>query len=497
MYTLKGKQPSRWCSGGARELQRRLSVVSIFVFLAGAAGQNTGGDSTTNQPQTQAASTNAPTASLTNTFPEPIGFTNGFQTQDSLIYQIGVTPNPPLMMGPAAVGAAQPVAPLAGTTVLAAPPGAAGEMIPLGRGIPIWGPIDVHPSASYMLTEGNGIESQPGQQKNLIVQTVAAGLLFDLGSNWKLNYNPYYTIYADPAFRDNLAQSMALSGGATYEDWAFNVSQTYVKTDDALIETGAQTSQEDYGTALGAVYQMGSQLSLQLGAAQDLRYTSLFDNVESWTGTSGLNYQFVPQFGAGLSLSGGYNDVSQGSSMPFETVQATINFRPGEKLSLNLSGGAEDMQFVNPSAPPLITPVFSGALQYQLSRNTSISVGGSRTVSPSFFGNEVLFNTAVSASIRQQLSPKLALAVNGGYSTEPLTAIVPAPQPKYFIGPAPTAFLTETEQQNATTFNVSLSYAFVTQGAFTVFYSVNDSSSGQSNFGYSSTQAGFSVSYRY
>jgi len=497
VFTLKGKQPSRWRSGGARELQRRLSVASIFVFLAGAAGQDTGGNTATNQPQTQAASTNAATASLTNTFQEPIGFTNGFQTQNSLIYQIGVTPNPPLMLGPAALGAEQPAAPLAGTAVLAAPPGAAGQMIPLGLGIPLWGPIDVHPSFSYTLTEGNGIDSEPGQQKNLIVQTVGVGLLFDLGSNWKLNYSPYYTIYANPAFRDNLAQSVALSGGATFEDWAFSLSQTYVKTDDPLIETGTQTSQEDYGTALAAVYQMGSQLSLQLGAAQDLRYASQFNNVESWTGNTGLNYQFMPQFGAGLSLSGGYNDVSQGSSMPFESVQATINFRPREKLTLSLSGGAEEMQFVNPSAPALITPIFSGTLQYQLFRNTSVSVGGSRTVTPSFFGNEVLVNTAVSASIRQQLSPKLSLAVNGGYSTEPLTSIVPAPQPKYFLGRAPTTFLTENEPQNSTSFSVSLSYAVVAQGAFAVFYSVNDTSSGQSNFGYSSTQVGFSINYRY
>ncbi|MGP8201765.1 MAG: hypothetical protein ACLQU4_19925 [Limisphaerales bacterium] len=503
MYTLKGKQPSRWCSGGARELQRRLSVASIFVFLAGAAGQDTGGNTTTNQPQTQTDSTNAAsgqnavTTSLTNTFQGPIGFTNGFQPQNPLIYQIGVTPNPPLMMGPGAVGADQPAMPLTGTAVLAAPHGAAGEGVPLGPGIPLWGPFDIHPSFTYSLTEGNGIESQPGRQENLIVQTVGAGLLFDLGSNWRLDYNPYYTIYANSAYRDTLAESVALSGGTTYEDWAFNLSQTYSKTDEPLIETGTQTSQEDYGTALGAVYQMGSKVSLRLGADQSLRYAYQFDNVESWTGSAGLNYQFIPQFGAGLSLSGGYNDISQGSSMPFETVQGTVNFVPGEKLALNLSGGAEDMQFVDPSAPPLITPIFSAMLRYQLFRNTSVSVGGSRSVSPSFFGNEVLVETEVGGWVRQQLTPKLSLAVNAGYTTEPLTGVVPAPQPRYFLGPAPTAYLTETEQQNTTTYGVSLSYAFVTHGAFTAFYSVNNNSSSQSNFKYSSTQAGFSINYTY
>ena len=148
------------------------------------------------------------------------------------------------------------------------------------------------------------------------------------------------------------------------------------------------------------------------------------------------------------------------------------------------------MQFVDPSAPPLITPIFSAMLRYQLFRNTSVSVGGSRSVSPSFFGNEVLVETEVGGWVRQQLTPKLSLAVNAGYTTEPLTGVVPAPQPRYFLGPAPTAYLTETEQQNTTTYGVSLSYAFVTHGAFTAFYSVNNNSSSQSNFKYSIPRPG-------
>ena len=304
-----------------------LSVASIFVFLAGAAGQDTGGNTTTNQPQTQTDSTNAAsgqnavTTSLTNTFQGANRFYERISAAEPLDLSDWSDAQSAADDGTWS-GRSRPASHASDRDGSSG--GAARRRRGRGSTWPGHSPLGAvrHPPQLYLLSyRGKWIESQPGRQENLIVQTVGAGLLFDLGSNWRLDYNPYYTIYANSAYRDTLAESVALSGGTTYEDWAFNLSQTYSKTDEPLIETGTQTSQEDYGTALGAVYQMGSKVSLRLGADQSLRYAYQFDNVESWTGSAGLNYQFIPQFGAGLSLSGGYNDISQGSSMPFETVR--------------------------------------------------------------------------------------------------------------------------------------------------------------------------------
>lgn len=177
--------------------------------------------------------------------------------------------------------------------------------------------------------------------------------------------------------------------------------------------------------------------------------------------------------------------------MPFESVQGTMNFRPGTKLTLTLSGGAEEMQFVDPSAPPLLTPIFSGMLDYLLFRNTTVSLSGSRSVNPSFFGNQVEVATRVGGSIRQQLSKKWSVALNAGYSTEPLTSIVPGPLPPYFLGTPPRTSLAVDEEDSSTTFGASVSYAVVEHGAISAFYMVNNNSSGQSNYKYSSTRLGF------
>jgi hypothetical protein len=470
-----------------------MSVLFIFALLARAAGQDVGGNAGSNQPGAQTLSTNSAPAESVET---PV-VTNQFGGENDLTNLFEVTPVQQPVLGPRTVGSDQLTSPLMGTSVFAGSPGGAYSPGPLGPGIPLWGPVDVHPSLLYSLTYGNGIDFLPGQQAKTFVNTITPGLLFDLGTHWKLDYTPSYAVYSSPLFRNTLAESVLLSGDTTYEDWAFNFSQSYASFDTPLIETGLQTDQDAYVTTLGAAYQMNSKLSLQLGANQSFRFTDQFDDIRQWSGSSGLNYQFIPQFGMGLTLSGGYNDISVGSSMPFESVQGTLNFRPGKKLTLVLSGGGEDLQFVHPSAPSLITPVFSGSLQYQLFPDTLISVSGSRVVNPSYFGNQVEVATAVGGSIRQQLSKKFTLTVNAGYSTIPLTSIEPGPLPQFFLGTPPRTSLVVDEEDNSTSFGVSLSYAVVERGLISVFYTVNDNAAGQANYSYSSSQIGFSLSYRY
>ena len=104
MFTPKRKQPSRHCSGGARELQRRLSVVSIFILLARAAGQDAGGNAATNQPGAQILSTNpAPIQNIETPSPPPAE-TNQLEAQNALTNQFGVIPGQPPPLGPATVG---------------------------------------------------------------------------------------------------------------------------------------------------------------------------------------------------------------------------------------------------------------------------------------------------------------------------------------------------------------------------------------------------------
>jgi hypothetical protein len=492
VFILQQKHLIRFCSSGAPELYRRLFVVFFFVLLGSATAQqiDTNAPGSTNELSPQTIPTNQP----------PIGAPQGpyFQAQNALTNLFDVAPVLPPFLGPRTLGQPDLISPLGGTSVFAAPVGHGTGVGGSGRIIPLWGPIDLRASSLYYsYSYGNGIESLPGNQVNTSVQTISATFTFDLGTHWQLIYSPSYSVYSDKYLKNSLDHSLLLTGGTTYDDWAYNFSQSYVPSDVPLVETGTQTTQESYGTTFNAAHSLEHDLSLQLGVSQNINVADQFNTVESWSAESGINYQMIPQMGVGLMVSGNYNSISTGSSFFTESYQGTMNFHPRQKLSLTLSAGFEVSQFIDPSAPSLTSPIFSASLSYQLFRFTSLSVTASRSFSPSYYANQVEDVTAVGATLQQTISRKLSLSLNGGYSSQPLTSVVPGPLPQYFVGTPPTSTLTEVQNNTATTYGATLSYAILERLSISASYVVSQNSSSQANFKYSSTQMGLSLTYAY
>src|SRR5207248_233386 len=107
-------------------------------------------------------------------------------------------------------------------------------------------------------------------------------------------------------FKDGTDQSVSLHGATSYQDWTFGVLQAYSFSSQPLVETGSQTDQANYSTALTAGYQLSSKLSLSLGANQDFRFigkaiaTEQLTDVRSWSTLEWLNYQIAPSFAASV-----------------------------------------------------------------------------------------------------------------------------------------------------------------------------------------------------
>jgi len=504
VFIPKQKQISRCGSGRAQELQRWFSAVFVFVLLVSAAGQDAGGNAGTNQPGARIVSTNpAPTQNI-ETPSLPPSVIEQLQEQSPLTNQIGVTPSQPPALGPATLGAAPPTAAIMGTSTLSGPPSTFGAG-KAGPGIPLWGPINIHPHLVYTFTYGNGIDAQPGKQGNTAINTVTPGVLINVGKQWSLDYSPTFSYYSSPGFNNTMDEAVTLRGNWTSENWVFGLSQSYSSSSQPLIETGIQTEQEAYATALTASYQMGSELSLQLGLNQNFRdaegdvqaSTNVppLTDLHEWTGNGWLDYQAGKMFGMAMGLILGYDKVDPGSDMPYEQLQGKINFHPGPKLTLTLSGGVEDRQFTGPSAPSLISPIFNGSLQYQIFQPTTIIINASRTTTPSFLTNaEVQVSTSFSGSIRQQLSKKLSLEGDASYSTTPYTGIETA-MVGFHFGNAPA--LQVVRNDTTTSYRISLAYNIVERASLSIFYSLSDNTSSQSGFGYSSRQIGLSLSYQY
>jgi hypothetical protein len=482
------------------EFQRSLWIALGFIFLYNASGQTTNGLGGAFLPTNNVredTNFSAPPG-LTNQVPNEAetSLTNQFGFGAFPAQQSPAFPGQPTAVGPATLGAPPPANNINGTSALVAGPLFA---VPTTPGIPLWGPIDIHPRAFYSFTYGNGIDSSPGQQGKTVVNVFTPGFLLDLGKNWTLSYGPTFDFYSNPAFKNTVDESAILTGKWATENWNFGLTQSYNQSTEPLVETGAQTAQASYFTALSAAYQMGGNLSLQLGANQNFRSaaeTGLAD-LKEWTTSDWLNYQPIRQIAAGIGVTLGYDKIDPGSDMPFEQIQGRLDFTPGSRFKVSLTGGVEDRQFTGPSAPALFSPIFSANMSYQVFKGSVISAAASRSVNPSFYQNQVLTSTALSLGLSQEITRKISLSLNYGYSTEPLQSIVPAPLPQYFFGNPTTTALEEIRNDTTTSYRLSLNYALVTRGSASIFYSISKNGTDQANFSYTSHQIGFSLTYQY
>ena len=385
-----------------------------------------------------------------------------------------------------------PGAHFGGTSQLASAPRLPAGAQPAGTTPFQWGPIRMRPHLDYQLSYGNSLQPTPGHQVNSFVNAVSPGILLLLGDHWSLDYTPTLRFYSDSHFQDGTDQAVILSGGTTYEAWVLGLSQSYASTSQPLIETAAQTSQQTYSTSLNASRPLGGKLSLDLALGQDFLFLDNSVPVEglsdsrTWSTLDWLNYQLFPHLSAGLVLGFSYDNLSAGPDITAEQYQGRLIWTAGQKLSLVLSGGLNDMQFLNSTSPDLLSPVFSLSAQYQLFRYTTLSLGASRSLSPAYFAGQVLESTGLNGGLSQRLLGKLYLSVSGGYVNSSYHSTVSG------------AAATSVSDYDTASLSVALSTTFLTRATASVFFAQDYiTSSGSSAYNYTTTESGLELSYRY
>jgi hypothetical protein len=360
------------------------------------------------------------------------------------------------------------------------------------------GPVIIRPHLFYQFLYGSGIDSAPGQSQNTIVQQLAPGVLFDIGAHWTLDYTPTLNFYSSSNFQNTVDHSAQLQWGAAFRDWFVTASQSYAKTSDPQVETAGQTDQQTYSTVFNAIYNFNDRLSANLDLNQDLNYfgqtsTNLslgLANSRTWSTMDWLYDQFWSRFNAGIGVGFGYNQQAGSPDSIYQQYQVSINWRVTDKISFQLNGGLEDQEYLSGSASDILTPIFGGAIQYQPFDQTRISVTANRTVSSSYYQNEVVEGTSVSADFNQRLFGGLFLDLTGGYATSSYVAS--------------TVGLSTGRNDDSYSFNARLTCPFPKRGSFAIFYQYSNNASSQtgfaiggSAFSYSSSQIGFDISYTY
>ncbi|HEY3862868.1 MAG TPA: hypothetical protein VGO59_13370 [Verrucomicrobiae bacterium] len=391
-------------------------------------------------------------------------------------------------------------------TTLSRQAGGRAPYSPTGPPLAQWGPLQFYPHALYEISYGDALPAQRGTNSTTLVNEFAPGMFLRLGSVWTLDYTPTLFFYSNPVFHNKTDEDVFLNGNTTNGNWVLSLSQRYLEVTQPLEETGTQPEQDAYITALGAVWQINAKSSLEFNVDQNFRFldtAGLASSLYEWKTVDWFSYQFQPQLSGALGLGGGYDELSFSSDMPFEQVLGRVVFRPGPKLALTLMGGGEDRQFINPSAPSFVNPIFQAVALYQVRNGTLLSVSGSRTVVPSIYTGDVNVITAVTAGVRQHIVGNVQLEIEGSYTSEPFTSI------QAQKAPAPleveTSALATTRTDTRESLNVRLYTMFGTRlkaSLFCLFVDNRSSSSSvtsaaQRGLNFSGVQGGVELEYKY
>ena len=383
---------------------------------------------------------------------------------------------------------------LAGTSQLAGgPPLTQSDLFASGEQLLQWGPVHLYPHFLYELSYGNGLQPVPGEQVNTLINQFSPGLMVRVGDHWTLDYTPTLTWYSDSRFQNTLDQAVSLNGVTAYEDWLFGLSMGYSDTTQPLVETAAQTSQDVFFMGLTAAYQVNSKVSLDFSLNQSLRYLGQtvqtvqsgvpeqLANMQEWSTLNWVNYQVEPSLSVGLGLGLTYDNMSVGPDILSEQYQGRVEWRAGNKLTLSLIGGLNDMQFLGSSGGDLLSPIVSLTAQYQLFEPTSLYVSAGTGTSPSYFQAQVSQYNFVSGGIHQRLVRWLFLDISGGYSSTTYQATTT------------TASNTEISNYNSTTFNAALSTTVFKRVTAAAFFQQAYNSSGAAIYNYNTTEVGLTL----
>ena len=354
-----------------------------------------------------------------------------------------------------------------------------------------WGSLNIRPYMSYQLLYGDGILRVPGEPTNTTQQSVSLGASAGLGKHWKFDYNVGRTWYSTRLIADNTNHAASLSGGISKGDWTFGIFQNYGSNSLTLVETGQQTPAVSYTTGGSVAYQLGSRTLLDVAGSRSTRDSDLpptaaggpVPDVEQWSGTVSLHYRFSTKLDIGLGMQFGYDSISISSDMNTSQPQLTVNWRPTSKLSFTGSGGVETRTFKSADSGELENNVYSLAASYQPTQSTGISLSANSAVSPSYFANQVSKTTGWGISAQQRFLQRYFLT--GSFSHGKNSYIVT--NQNFVVG----------RDDDFDAFSAGISTTFLSRGSISFSYQKSRNSSTTPGYGFTSSQIGTSIVYRF
>ncbi len=344
-------------------------------------------------------------------------------------------------------------------------------------------PFVLMPHVLYRFLYEYGVLVAPGRSATTVIESLDPGFTLQIGSNWTVDYTADWDAYTSHSFKNTLGHSATVVGKQSFDNWTVLLTQGYNYSSQPLVETAIQTTEQDYKTSLGLSRELGQYFLTETIVDQDLRYALTFPDTYQWSIEEWLHYRFDTQFDAAIGGKSGYVHESQGSDSDYTQPEAKVSWQPTDKLDVSANAGVEDRVFLDYPRTSLNTPTYNLSLQYEPFQATKLIVDLAQLVTPSYLTNQSSKITRENLSLSQRILGKIYLVGGVGHNHVSYLATMQSE--------------VTARDDSQTTFNVSLSTAFLSRGTFTLLYFRSQNISSIASFGFTTNQFGMELGYRY
>ncbi|MDP3071626.1 MAG: hypothetical protein Q8N18_15150 [Opitutaceae bacterium] len=335
---------------------------------------------------------------------------------------------------------------------------------------------------SYRYIDGTRLRSETGNDRDTAIQAFIFAGTLAVGRHWSISHSTTKSYYENDEFRDPLDYNASVSAGYIVGEWNVAGALSYSLTNDTILEIGAQTTRESYGSSLSGSRQIGPKTTIDLSGHYSFGTATGLVNGRSISVNESINYKVSPKLNMGVGLSHGISLRSAGADSDFFRPQLRASWQPTAKTSLSASAGYEYRHFDVNGRNRLENPVYNLSLGYSPVAPTSFTVSASASEGDSFFLNRATRTTGLTFGVEQRFLGRFFFT--GSYSSGKTD----------YVAVDRGLILDRRDKSDA--FGASLSTAFSRRASLSLSYTQIKNTSDTTRFSQSSHQYTLNLGYR-
>lgn len=234
------------------------------------------------------------------------------------------------------------------------------------------------------------------------------------GGYLKVAYKPTAVVYTDNGSPNRIDQDASWEVGLRGRKLAIAYGGRVQQLGDATPDAGQQTDRLMLEQVVRTAWSATERTSLELAAGQssaDYEQRGLVDSGGAY-GEVALRYTHSPKTRVGLAYRAGTFSVDGAGDQQVQRGTVRMEWKPREKLSVDLEAGAEHRSFDNGSSTK---PVIEAKVTWTPRPGTEVSLGGyERTEASSFFAGQNYDVTGASVGLSQKIGEKWSARIEGG-----------------------------------------------------------------------------------